>query len=180
MNKKDKKVFGTEVTEEENKNNDGSAEITAETSDELINQLVAEAGQKSDSRKKKKMEDFKATRATRDTIFSRLGKTIDVPVKISDDEVMVFKIKRLSEAENSEIVDRSLAIKNVQEMTEAELEESNRYNYRLLAKVVVDPELSELEWEHNVDTALVNALMEQIMKVLTNVDDSARFEDFQN
>lgn len=177
---KEKKVFGAEVTEEPKKQStDGSADITAETSDELIAQLTAEANQKSSSRKKKKIEDYKAIRATRESIFSRLGKTIDVPIKMSDDEIMVFTIRRLSEAENSEILDRSLAIKNMQDMTEAELEESNRYNYRLLAKVVVEPKLTELEWELNVDTALVQSLIEQIMKVLTNVDDSARFDDFQ-
>lgn len=177
---KEKKVFGAEVTEEPKKQNtDGSADITAETSDELIAQLTAEANQKSSSRKKKKIEDYKAIRATRESIFSRLGKTIDVPIKMNDDEIMVFTIRRLSEAENSEILDRSLAIKNMQDMTEAELEESNRYNYRLLAKVVVEPKLTELEWELNVDTALVQSLIEQIMKVLTNVDDSARFDDFQ-
>ena len=65
-------------------------------------------------------------------------------------------------------------------MTDAELEESNQYNYRLLEKVVVEPKLTQMEWELKVDTALVQALIEQIMKVLTNVDDSARFEDFQN
>lgn len=178
---KEKKIFGADVAEEskKNNNNDGSANITAETSDDLIAELTAEASQKSSSRKKKKIEDYKAIRATRDTIFSRLGKTIDVPIKMNDDEIMVFTIRRLSEAENSEIIDRSLAIKNMQEMTEAELEESNKYNYRLLAKVVVNPQLTEQEWELNVDTALVQALIEQIMKVLTNVDDSARFDDFQ-
>ena len=177
---KEKKIFGADVNEEpKQEKNDGSADITAETSDELIAQLTAEAGKKSSSRKKKKMEEYKATRATREAIFSRLGQTIDIPIKINDEEIMIFTIIRLSEAENSEIIDRSLAIKNMQDMTEAELEESNRYNYKLLAKVVVEPKLSELEWEMNVDTALVQSLIEQIMKVLTNVDDSGRFDDFQ-
>jgi len=178
---KEKKIFGADVTEEsKQKANDGSADITAETSDELIAQLTAEASQKSSSRKKKKLEDYQATRATREDIFSRLGKNIDIPIKMNDNEVKVFTIRRLSEAENSEILDRSLAIKNMQDMTDAELEESNQYNYRLLEKVVVEPKLTQMEWELKVDTALVQALIEQIMKVLTNVDDSARFEDFQN
>ena len=98
---------------------------------------------------------------------------------MDDDEIMVFEIKRLSEAENSDILDRSLAIKSLDEMTPQELEESNNYNYRLLEKVVVSPELTQDEWRSKVDTALVQKLVEQIMKVLTNIDDSQIFEEFQ-
>ena len=112
-------------------------------------------------------------------LFSRLGKTINVPIIMDDNEVMVFKVKRLSEAENSEILDRSLAIKSLDEMTPEELEESNNYNYRLLEKVVVDPQLSQDEWKSGVDTALVQKIVEQVMKVLTNIDDAQIFEEFQ-
>lgn len=98
---------------------------------------------------------------------------------MDDESVMVFQIKRLSEAENSEILDRSLAIKNLDEMTPEELEESNNYNYRLLEKVVVQPKLTQDEWRSQVDTALVQKLVEQIMKVLTNIDDTQIFDDFQ-
>lgn len=98
---------------------------------------------------------------------------------MDDEDVMVFQIKRLSEAENSEILDRSLAIKNLDEMTPEELEESNNYNYRLLEKVVVEPKLTQDEWRSKVDTALIQKLVEQIMKVLTNIDDSQIFDEFQ-
>ena len=128
---------------------------------------------------KKKIEEYKATQATREMLFSRLGKTINVPIIMDDNEVMVFKVKRLSEAENSEILDRSLAIKSLDEMTPEELEESNNYNYRLLEKVVVDPQLSQDEWKSGVDTALVQKIVEQVMKVLTNIDDAQIFEEFQ-
>ena len=64
-------------------------------------------------------------------------------------------------------------------MTPQELEDSNNYNYRLLEKVVVDPILTQDEWRSKVDTALVQKLVEQIMKVLTNIDDTQIFDDFQ-
>lgn len=179
---KDKKIFGAPIDADENiqenKNDDGSAEITEQSGEDLIATLTAEAKQKSKSRKKKKIEEYKAIRATKDAIFSRLGRTIDVPIIMDNDEIMVFKVKRLSEAENSDIIDRSLAIKNAQDMTAEELEESTRYNYRLLEAVVVDPYLTQYEWEHNVDTALVQKLLEQITKVLTNIDDSEIFNEF--
>ena len=98
----------------------------------MIATITAEAKQKSKSRKKKKIEEYKAIRATKDAIFSRLGRTIDVPIIMDDEEIMVFKVKRLSESENSDIIDRTLAVKNVKEMTPEELEESTKYNYRLL------------------------------------------------
>lgn len=157
----------------------GEGKITATNPDELIAELQAESKKSKQSRKKKKIEEYKATQATRDLLFSRLGKTINVPLIMDDDDIMVFKIKRLSEAENSEILDRSLAIKSLDEMTPQELEESNNYNYRLLEKVVVDPQLTQDEWRSKVDTALVQKLVEQIMKVLTNIDDSQIFEEFQ-
>ena len=157
----------------------GEENIAAKTSDELIAELQADSKKKGTSRKKKKLEEYKATQATRDLLFNRLGKTINVPLIMDDDTVMVFKIKRLSEAENSEILDRSLAIKSLEDMTPQELEDSNNYNYRLLEKVVVDPALTQDEWRSKVDTALVQKLVEQIMKVLTNIDDSQIFEDFQ-
>ena len=80
----------------------GEEDIAAKTSDELIAELQADSKKKSTSHKKKKLEEYKATQATRDLLFNRLGKTINVPLIMDDDTVMVFKIKRLSEAENSE------------------------------------------------------------------------------
>lgn len=159
--------------------NQGEKDIVASNSDDLIAQLQADSAKRNVSQKKKKIEEYQATQATRELLFNRLGKTVNVPLIMDDESVMVFKVKRLSEAENSEILDRSLAIKNLDEMTEAELEESNNYNYRLLEKVVVDPKLSQDEWRSGVDTALVQKLVEQIMKVLTNIDDTHIFDDFQ-
>lgn len=167
------------VVEAEASKKQGEENITAQNSDDLIAQLQADSQKRNASQKKKKIEEYKATQATRDILFSRLGKTINVPLIMDDESVMVFKIKRLSEAENSEILDRSLAIKSLDEMTPQELEDSNNYNYRLLEKVVVDPVLTQDEWRSKVDTALVQKLVEQIMKVLTNIDDAEIFEDFQ-
>ena len=95
------------------------------------------------------------------------------------DDVEVFTIKRLSEAENSEIVNRVLAIKDPTEMTEEELEESNDYNYRLLEKIVIDPYLTQEEWKLQVPTAIVQQLLRKSMKVLTDIDDSSVFDEFQ-
>ena len=119
----EKKMFGASVAEEkkqEAKMDDGSADITEQSGEDLIATLTAEAKQKSKSRKKKKIEEYKAIRATKDAIFSRLGRTIDVPIIMDDEEIMVFKVKRLSESENSDIIDRTLAVKNVKEMTPEE------------------------------------------------------------
>lgn len=171
-----KKVLGAETPAEKTQ---GAEKIDAKNSEELISQLIADSQKKTASRKKKKIEEYKATQATREILFSRLGKTINVPVIMDDEDIMVFKIKRLSEAENSEILDRSLAIKNLDEMTPEELEESNNYNYRLLEKVVVDPVLTQDEWRSQVDTALTQKLVEQIMKVLSNIDDTRIFDEFQ-
>lgn len=180
----EKKIFGAEEKapkqNEDKIQDEGVHQNQATDGKGLLDELIADSKKRSNRRRKKKIEEYKATRATRDKLFSRLGKTIDVPIIMDDEEIMVFTIKRLSEAENSEILDRSLAIKDIQDMTREELEESNKYNYRLLEKVVVDPKLSQEEWELNVDTALVQKLVQKIMQVLTNIDDSRVFDEFQN
>lgn len=184
MATKDKKVFGAPDTTEEEKINDllaeeGVHDVSGLSEEELMEQLKADAAKKAKSRKKKRIEEYKAVQATREALFSRIGKTIDVPIILDGDTVMVFKVKRLSEADNSEILDRSLAIKDLSEMTPEELEESNDYNYRLLEKVVVEPKLTQEDWKYKVDTALVQKIVSQVMKVLTNVDDSRVFDEFQ-
>ncbi|MBR3208661.1 MAG: hypothetical protein IKF82_00175 [Bacilli bacterium] len=181
---KEQKVFGADDKAAKQEKEDivkeeGVHEISAQSGEELLQKLMADSKKRSDNRKKKKIEDYKAVRATKEKLFSRLGETIDVPIIMNDEEVMVFQVKRLSEAENSEIIDRSLAIKNVEDMTEEELEESNNYNYRLLEKVVVDPALTQEEWRLNVDTAMVQRIVQKVMQVLTNIDDSRIFDEFQ-
>lgn len=174
-----KKVFGADTPAQDEEIQNGSHEINASSGEDLIAQLTAEAEQKSKAKKKKKISEYKAVRATKEALFSRLGKVIDVPIIMDNDTVMVFKVKRLSEAENSEIIDRQLAIKDIKDMTAEELDESNNYNYRLLEKVVVEPKLTQQEWRLNVDTALVQKIVEQVMKVLTSIDDANIFDDFQ-
>lgn len=179
---RDKKTFGEPEApkkDEELKQEEGVHLNEASSGEELLQQLVEDSKKRSDTRKKKKIEDYKAVRATKEKLFARLGETIEVPIIMNDEEMMVFQIKRLSEAENSEILDRSLAIKDVQDMTPEELEESNNYNYRLLEKVVVEPHLTQEEWRLNVDTAMVQKIVQQVMKVLTNIDDSRIFDEFQ-
>lgn len=157
----------------------GEHKITATNADDLIAQLTSESKKKSQTRKKKKIEEYKVVQATREMLFSRKGQTINVPIIMDDDEVWNFKVKRISEAENSEILDRSLAIKSLDEMTPEELDASNDYNYRLLALSVVEPQLTEEEWKSAVDTPMAQKIVEQLMKVLTDVNDSGIFEDFQ-
>lgn len=157
----------------------GEQKITVSSPDELIAELQADSKKKAQTNKKKKIEDYKVVQATREMLFSRKGQVINVPIIMDDEEVWNFKVKRISEAENSEILDRSLAIKSLDEMTPEELDASNDYNYRLLALSVVEPELTEDEWKSAVDTPMAQKIVEQLMKVLTNVNDSGIFEDFQ-
>ena len=157
----------------------GEQEITATNADDLLAELQADSQKKAQGRKKKKIEEYKVVQATREMLFNRKGQTINVPIIMDEDEVWNFKVKRISEAENSEILDRSLAVKSLDEMTSEELDASNDYNYRLLALAVVDPQLTEDEWKSAVDTPMAQKIVEQLMKVLTNVNDSGIFDDFQ-
>ena len=179
----EKKVFGAEakeVPQESNqKDNQGVHDITGLSVEQLLDKLKADSKKRSDNRKKKKIEEYKVHRATKESLFNRLQETVEIPIIMGPDDVEVFTIKRLSEAENAEIINRVLAIKDPSEMSEEELEESNAYNYRLLEKIVVDPYLTQEEWKLQVPTAIVQQLLRKSMQVLTNIDDSSVFEEFQ-
>ena len=181
---KEKKVFGAEAKEVPNENkkeedNQGVHDIAGLSEEELLAKLQTDSKKRADNRKKKKIEEYKVHRATKESLFQRLNDTIDIPIIMGPDDVEVFTIKRLSEAENSEIINRALAIKDPSEMTEEELEESNAYNYRLLEKIVIDPYLTQEEWRLQVPTAIVQQLLQKSMRVLTNIDDSSVFDEFQ-
>lgn len=172
---KEKKALGVDIEMPPK----GEQKITATNAEDLIAELQADSKKKTQANKKKKIEDYKVVQATREMLFNRKGQIINVPIIMDDEEVWNFKVKRISEAENSEILDRSLAIKKLDEMTPDELDASNDYNYRLLALSVVDPLLTEDEWKSAVDTPMAQKIVEQLMKVLTNVNDSGIFDDFQ-
>lgn len=172
---KEKKALGADIEMPPK----GEQKITATNAEDLIAELQADSKKKTQANKKKKIEDYKVVQATREMLFNRKGQIINVPIIMDDEEVWNFKVKRISEAENSEILDRSLAIKKLDEMTPEELDASNDYNYRLLALAVVEPLLNEDEWKSAVDTPMAQKIVEQLMKVLTNVNDSGIFDDFQ-
>ena len=180
---KEQKIFGAENKDasQDNKKEDaqGVHDISGLSEEELLAKLQADSKKRSDNRKKKKIEEYKVHRATKESLFKRLEDTVDIPIITGPDEVEVFTIKRLSESENSDIINRALAIKDPSEMTEEELEESNAYNYRLLEKIVVDPYLTQEEWRLQVPTAIVQEVLQKSMKVLTNIDDSSVFDEFQ-
>ena len=176
---KEQKIFGAETKEAPDEKIDGAYQVTETNADDLLKKLQADSKKRSDNRKKKKIEEYKVHRATKESLFKRLNDTVDIPIITGPDEVEVFTIKRLSEAENSDIINRALAIKDPSEMTEEELEESNAYNYRLLEKIVVDPYLTQEEWRLQVPTAIVQEVLQKSMRVLTNIDDSSVFDEFQ-
>jgi len=169
--KKDVGLFDDIATEDQKIDPNASA-------DEILKSMQEQIDSKNTQRKQKKLDEYNAKAATKSLLFSRVGKTIDVPIVVSDKDVFIFKIKRLSESDNSDILDRSLAVKDLEEMTAEELEESNNYNYRLLERCVVEPKMTATDWK-KADTALVQKLIREVSKVLSNVDDTALFDDFR-
>lgn len=157
----------------------GEHQIIANNADELLAELAADSKKKSDSKKKKRIEDYKVVQATREMLINRKGQVLNVPVVIDNETAWNFKVRRISEAENSDILDRTLAVKRLDEMTPEELDASNEYNFRLLALSVVEPELTAEEWESTVDAPLARKIVEQISKVITDVNANGIFDDFQ-
>lgn|SRR5574344_1370950 len=149
--------------------------------DALVNEAMPEGAQKAyDEYEDKKVNSFRKVVATRDLLFSRLQKLIDIPVEVATENGetvdMIFKIKRLSEAESNHLLNRELIGKDLNELTEEEYQKSMAYRRKTLALAVVEPKLTAQEWAEDVDNAITLALFEKVNKAITDVNDAELFQ----
>ena len=146
----------------------------------LTNEAMPEGAQKAKKEyEEKKVNSFKKIVATRDMLFSRLNKKIEIPIHIKidgEDVNLTFKMKRLSEAENNHLLNHELFGKEVNELTEEEYQESLTFKRNVLASTIVDPVLTSEEWANNVDNALTAELFSKVQEVLTRVNDAELFQ----
>ena len=138
---------------------------------------------------KKKYDDFVTITATRDLLMNKAKKTIPIYIKTSawilnpdtgEEELkktkMKFIIKRLTESENTHLLNHKLIGKELADMTEEEYIASSHFRSELLEASVVDPYFTAEEWRTLVDNGTVTALYDEVNKILTSADDSALFQ----
>lgn len=161
---------------------------------EVIDAMKAEgmtqgAQEKQEEYEKKTYENFKTITATRDLLFSRVQETVPIKIpmivdmknpetgKIEKTPVNVeFKVKRLTEAENTHILNHKLIGKEIADMTDEEYVQSSQFRSKVLEKAVVEPQLSAKEWQNNCSNADISAIYDEVNKILTEADDVSLFQ----
>lgn len=161
---------------------------------EVIDAMKAEgmtqgAQEKQEEYEKKTYENFKTITATRDLLFSRVQETVPIKIpmivdmknpetgRIEKTPVNAeFKVKRLTEAENTHILNHKLIGKEIADMTDEEYVQSSQFRSKVLEKAVVEPQLSAKEWQNNCSNADISAIYDEVNKILTEADDVSLFQ----
>ena len=161
-----------------------------EVIDALMNEEMSEGAKANKEQyEKDKVENFITVTATRDLLMNKAKRTIPIYIKTSawvtnpktgKEELvkakMKFIIKRLTEAENTHLLNHKLIGKELADMTEEEYIDSSKFRSQLLEAAVVEPHFSAEEWRTEVDNGTVTALYDEVNKILTSADDSALFQ----
>ena len=147
------------------------------------------ARKKKEQYEEKKLNDFRTVTATRDLLLGRVKKpiTVTIPIivevpdentgKIVEEAVNTeFKVKRLTESENTHLLNHKLIGKELSDMTDEEYLQSAQFRSKLLATAVLEPKLSAEEWRNDVDNGLTMKLYDEVNKILTESDDVSRFQ----
>lgn len=148
----------------------------------LTTEAMPEGAQKAkEEYEEKKTSNLKKIVATRDILFSRFNKLIDIPIKFTDPESgeevqLVFKMKRLSEAENNHLLNHELIGKKISDLTEDEYQESIKFKRNVLASTVVEPKLTADEWAYQVDNAMASEIFDKVQQALIEVNDAEIFQ----
>lgn len=176
------------VAEEEFLGGEGASH--EEVIDALLNEEMSE-GAKANKEKyeKDKVDTFITVTATRDLLMNKAKKTIPIYIKTSawifdkktgKDKLvkakMKFVMKRLTESENTHLLNHKLIGKELADMTEEEYIESSHFRSELLEACIVDPYFTAEEWRTKVDNGTATALYDEVNKILTSADDSALFQ----
>ncbi len=162
--------------------------------EEVIAAMKAEgmsegAQEKEEEYHQKKFDELKTITATRDLLFSRAEETVSVKipmvVDIANPETgeiektpvnAEFKVKRLTEAENTHILNHKLIGKELSDMTDEEYVQSSKFRSKVLEKAVVEPKMTAQEWQTQCSNADITALYDEVNKVLTEADDVSLFQ----
>lgn len=176
------------VAEEEYLGGEGASH--EEVIDALFKEEMSE-GAKANKEKyeQDKVENFITVTATRDLLMNKAKRTIPIYIKTSawifnpetgKEELtrtkMKFIVKRLTESENTHLLNHKLIGKELADMTEEEYIASSHFRSQLLETGVVEPSFTAEEWRTVVDNGTVTALYDEYNKILTSADDSALFQ----
>lgn len=130
---------------------------------------------------KDKEAEGKQIIATKEWLFGRSERKYPIPVDMGDDGERIFYARRLNEKERLQMasVKNRLGMIDPMEMSEEEFAQIQKQGYELLEISIVDPKLTQDEWEM-VDLALVQYLLEKINILQIEVNDAKAIDDLRN
>lgn len=151
--------------------------------------LSAGAQKNKEEYEEKKVEEFIKLTATRDLLMNRTKRTIPVHLKTKMEVLnpktgeyelqnvdLEFKVKRLTESENTHLLNHKLIGKDLADMTDEEYIASSNFRSELLAQAVVEPAFTAEEWRTVVDNGMLSAIYDKVNQILTSADDSVLFQ----
>lgn len=168
----------------------GKGASPQEVIDAMKNEGMSEGAQKNkEEYEEKKYEDFKVVTATRSLLLNRIKKTVSIYVPMVIEEVnpktgqleevparVEFKARRLTEAENTHVLNHKLFGKQIKDMTDEEYRESSHFRSNLLSKAIEVPKMSPEQWRTECDNATLGIVYDEYNKILTESDDVSRFQ----
>ena len=136
-----------------------------------------------------KVEELITITATRDLLMNQAKQNIPVYIKTTapvknpkTGEIEIkavrakFMVKRLTEAENTHLLNHKLIGKDIADMTDEEYVDSSHFRSKLLEAAVVEPYFTAEEWRTKVPNGTVTDLYDEVNKIQTSADDSALFQ----
>lgn len=136
-----------------------------------------------------KVEELITITATRDLLMNQAKQHIPVYIKtvapVTNTETgktelkrvkAKFMVKRLTEAENTHLLNHKLIGKEIADMTYEEYVESSHFRSKLLEASVVEPFFTAEEWRTEVPNGTVTTLYDEVNKIQSSADDSALFQ----
>lgn len=131
--------------------------------------------------KDRKQEEHKSVVATKEWLFGRTERKYPIVIEVDEGEERTFYARRLNEKERITMnsVKKRIGMVDPTEMTDEEFELLQKQGYELLEVGIVEPKLTQEEWE-NVDLALVQALLERLNVLQYEVNDARAIDDLRN
>jgi ADP-heptose:LPS heptosyltransferase len=129
----------------------------------------------------RKEGEAKELAATKEWLFERTERKYPISIDAEDGVKRTFQARRLNEKERIKMasVQKRIGMVDPAEMTDEEFELLQKQGYELLEIAIVDPQLTQDEWER-VDLALVQRLLEKINILQYEVNDAKAIDDLRN
>jgi len=168
----------------------GEGASPQEVIEAMKNEGMSEGAQKNKEEfEEQQYENFKVVTATRDLLLNRVKSTVSIYVPMVVDEInpqtgqveqvpvrVEFKARRLTEAENTHILNHKLIGKELKDMSDEEYRESSHFRSNLLSRCIVEPKMTAEEWRTQCDNATLSKVYDEYNKILTETDDVSRFQ----